>query len=486
MARKPIPERVKKALLEEARRRGLVVTENRYREFAPHHPTPKQREFAEATERFVLYGGGAGGGKSDGALNWIGELVGMYPIKVLILRKHESDLTKPGALQFKAKSEFWGGTRAKSSNNGMLWTFPSGAAVQFGGCKSEQDLQKYLGGEYQIILIDESTQWPYEWIDALTDRLRGPKDCGINPCLRLLSNPGGRSHDEHRERYVNAPPGGHYRYIHTTFRDNPHIDQDDYLETLELKIDPVRRAQMIDGDWSAIAAGMFCQRDQFKIVPATQVPLMRHHARGWDIGLSGTGDHTVGVLMVKCSGNYFVLDVYRHKANVPVVKEHMIAKMRTDPRGTVHCIDKQTYSLPVVQDLEHNDIIDRTPWDDIVQWERSSRFTHWEDSERKVIKPILTEVPCRGSKLERASLVFEAINEGRLYLVEAPWNEAFINEFVNFTNDEDDTDDQIDSAGNASRALMLLPEREVMATLPPVPGSREDQLRRQRAKQRAS
>lgn len=480
----PIPERVKKALIEEARRRGLVVTEKRYREFAPHQPTPKQKEFAEATERFVLYGGGAGGGKSDGALNWIGELVEKHPISVLILRKHEKDLTKPGSLQFKAKYEFWGGTRAKSTNNGMLWTFPSGASVQFGGCKSEHDLDKYLGGEYQIILIDESVQWPYEWIDALTDRLRGPKNGAVRPCLRLLSNPGGKSHNEHRQKFVDAEPGGEYRYIHTTYRDNPYLDQEEYRQMLELKIDPVRRAQMIDGDWSAITAGKYCQRDQFKIVPATQVPLMRHHARGWDIGLSGTGDYTVGVLMVKNGGNYFVLDVYRHKANVPVVKEHMIAKMRTDPRGTVHSIDKQTYSLPVVQDLEHNGIIDRTPWNDIVQWERSSRFTNWEDRESRTIKPVLTEVPCTGSKLERASIVFEAINEGRLYLVEAPWNEAFIDEFVNFTNDEDDTDDQIDGAGNASRVLMLLPEREVMANLPPVPGSREDALARAKARSR--
>src|SRR5262245_59262446 len=121
-------------------------------------PTPKQCEFLSAPEDEVLYGGAAGGGKSDAlivdALGLQQRAIANPNYRALILRQTFPQLRKlmdraqmlyprvsPGA-------EFY--DRPWSE-----WRFPAGAKIIFASCERDVDVHNYLGHEFQWIGIDE-------------------------------------------------------------------------------------------------------------------------------------------------------------------------------------------------------------------------------------------------------------------------------------------------------------------------------------------
>ena len=64
--------------------------------FTPHKPTPRQEAFLGLACREALYGGAAGGGKSDALLMAALEYVHVPTYSALILRRTFADLNKPG------------------------------------------------------------------------------------------------------------------------------------------------------------------------------------------------------------------------------------------------------------------------------------------------------------------------------------------------------------------------------------------------------
>src|SRR5262245_15565615 len=78
-----------------------------------HKPTAKQAEFlalAEASE--VLYGGAAGGGKSDALLMGALQFVDVSGYAAILFRRTYTDLSLPGALMSRA-TEWLGDTAAR-------------------------------------------------------------------------------------------------------------------------------------------------------------------------------------------------------------------------------------------------------------------------------------------------------------------------------------------------------------------------------------
>src|SRR3990167_11138644 len=72
-----------------------VTTGERY---FPHGPWPKQRVFIDLPNREAMYGGAAGGGKSDALLMAALQYMHVPGYAALILRKTFADLSKPDAL----------------------------------------------------------------------------------------------------------------------------------------------------------------------------------------------------------------------------------------------------------------------------------------------------------------------------------------------------------------------------------------------------
>lgn len=229
-------------------------------------PTGKQSEFLSAPEDEVLYGGAAGGGKSDalvidalglsqGAVLWAG-------YRAIIFRRTFPELRElidrtraiyPVAVP--------GATFSESNRE---WTFPSGAKVEFGYLESEADRFRYQGRQFQYIGWDELTQWATDTgYKYLLSRLRT-----VNPeikCyVRSTCNPGGVGH-EWVKKYWQITDAGEpsrierevdgkvmvRRFIPARLSDNPHLANSGYRERLMTLSEAEQKALLL-GRWDVV------------------------------------------------------------------------------------------------------------------------------------------------------------------------------------------------------------------------------------------
>lgn len=226
---------------------------NRFTEWVPHKPHTKQHEFLSLNCLEALFGGAAGGGKSDALLMAACQYVDRPNYAALILRRTFKDLNLPGAIM--ARSHEWlRGTRASWSEKDKTWTFPSGATLTFGYLDTEQDKYRYQGAELQFLGLDEATQFPENWYRYLLSRLRRPKGSDIPIRARLGSNPGGIGHAWVHNRFV-LSDDAERMFVPSLLTDNPHLDQEEYRRSLAL-LDATTRRQLEEGIWVQDASGL--------------------------------------------------------------------------------------------------------------------------------------------------------------------------------------------------------------------------------------
>lgn len=118
-------------------------------------PQPKQALFMARPEYEALYGGAAGGGKSDALVIEALRQVGVPHYKGLILRKTFPQLAEliDKSLNYYPRA-FPG---AKYNASAHTWTFPSGAKILFGSMQYTKDRTRYQGQSYDFIAFDELT-----------------------------------------------------------------------------------------------------------------------------------------------------------------------------------------------------------------------------------------------------------------------------------------------------------------------------------------
>lgn len=165
------------ALLEEFRRRFGEQP------WSPHAPTDKQKEFLDDDGLEAMFGGAAGGGKSNGLLMSALKFVHVPGYAALLLRRSFSDLALPGAIM--DRSHTWlRGTAAQWKEKDKTWVFPSGARLTFGYLERNDDHFRYQSSEFQFVGFDELTQFNEAQYSYLFSRLRR---AGVNAPLRMRS-----------------------------------------------------------------------------------------------------------------------------------------------------------------------------------------------------------------------------------------------------------------------------------------------------------
>ena len=222
------------------------------------NPGP-QTEFLKASEFEVLYGGAAGGGKSDALMFGGLRYVHRPTYRALFLRESYPELVEmmDRSIAFKQLGAVWNEGKKR-------WKFPSGAVYEFGFFQEWKHHTRYQGQEYQYIAWDELGVSPEErrW-EYLTSRCRS-KDPEIPSLMRGSANPGGAGHAWLKRRFLEkcgalgqhiwADPktGLTRRFVPARLADNPVLDLNDpsYRKRLE-GLPDVLRAQLLEGDWGA-------------------------------------------------------------------------------------------------------------------------------------------------------------------------------------------------------------------------------------------
>ena len=225
-----------------------TVLENSY---IPHTPTPKQREFLYKGKPEALYGGSAGGGKSDlllmGALQYVTE----PDYAALLLRRTYPQLSLPGGLLPRSK-EWLKPTDAHWSGDLKEWRFPNGAVVAFGHIQHDDDIYNYQSSEFHYVGFDELTQFTEEQYTYMHSRTRRAEGSNIPIRVWSASNPGNRGHKWVKGRFIDTPEDRWY--LPARLQDNPYLDQREYIRSLH-NLSSIHRQQLLDGDWDAVIIG---------------------------------------------------------------------------------------------------------------------------------------------------------------------------------------------------------------------------------------
>ena len=404
----------------------LTVPSTRY---IPHKPTPKQLAFLLLDIPEALYGGAAGGGKSDALLMAALQYVHVPGYAALLLRKTYADLALPGALMSRA-IEWLAPSDAQWKGAGKEWVFPSGATLTFGYLDTENSHFRYQSSEFQFIGFDELTQFRETQYRYLFSRLRRLEGQTVPLRMRAASNPGGVGHEWVRERFIDVDKEEESRlFIPATLSDNPYLDRDTYLNSLS-QLDPITRQQLLHGDWTARQAGGMFQREWLPLVEELPVQINKS-VRYWDLAATvpraGVDpDYTAGVRVdYGADGLYYIVDIKRARGT-PADIEALIYQTAMLDGGKTHIVIEQEPGASGVNTIYH--YVTRVLKDFTVRGQRAS-----------------------GSKVERAGPVSSQTEVGNVRMLRGAWIGPFLDEVEAFPVGSHD--DQVDALSGAFMVL---------------------------------
>ena len=277
--------------------------------FQPN-PGP-QTQYLASSEREVLYGGAAGGGKSYATLadplrdlnnpDFSGLLVRHTTEELRELIQKSQDLYPkaiPGIKWSERKSQ---------------WTTPRGGRLWMSYLDKDTDVMRYQGQAFNYVAFDELTQWqsPYGW-NYMRSRLRSSsKELGLY--MRATTNPGGPGHSWVKKMFIdpapsNTPfwatdietgetltyPKGHSRegeplfkrrFIPASLFDNPHLAESGDYEAMLLSLPEHQKKQLLEGNWDVNEGAAFPEFNRnIHVVEPFEIPDSWTKFRACDYG----------------------------------------------------------------------------------------------------------------------------------------------------------------------------------------------------------
>lgn len=437
-------------------------------QYVKHIPHPTQQLFLLQYGEEVMYGGAAGGGKSDALLMAALQYVDVPGYSALLLRRTWPDLSLPGAIMDRAR-EWLADTDAVPRDGGRTWVFPSGARLTFGYLQHDKDKYRYQSAEFQFIGFDELTQFQQSTYEYMFSRIRRPNlvclrcrksvrrygkqwkhSSSMNKCDQLLpdpkvlaqygpgtdgttlfdvplrmrsaTNPGGIGHAWVRDHFVDEElKSEDALFIPASLHDNPSLDQETYRKNLE-HLNPVDRERLMDGDWDVMEEGAFFQRHWFKFLDYRPIEPKIRWMRYWDLAATADGDFTAGALVGLTPDGQWVLADMRRMQGTPREVERF-----------VHNTAKEDgHHIPIRMEQEPG-----------------SSGIMTTDYYRRQILVGYDFRPDRktGSKESRANPVSSAVEAGNMALVVGAWNREFLDEASLFPYGSHD--DQVDAMTGA-------------------------------------
>lgn len=166
-------------------------------------PQPRQAVFQSRSEYEALYGGAAGGGKSDALVAEALRQVHIPHYKGIIFRKTIPQLRE--LIQKSRRIYSAAFPDAVYNSTEHVWKFPSGARIYFGSMPNRDSHLSYQGLSFAFIGFDELTHFTREEYEYLISRNRADGE-GVRVYIRATANPGGIGHGWVKERFITAAP----------------------------------------------------------------------------------------------------------------------------------------------------------------------------------------------------------------------------------------------------------------------------------------
>lgn len=249
-------------------------------------PNDKQKLFFLAEQRFVAYGGARGGGKSW-AVRRKAELMALnYPgIKILFLRRVLKDLRENHLGEL--LSDLAG--IAKYNDQDAKFSFYNGSTIKLGYCDAERDADRYQGQEYDVIFMDEATQFTEVQFVKILSANRGANS--FPKRFYLTCNPGGVGHAWVKRLFIDRDyrekeKPEDYAFIQAKLTDNKVLMEKDpgYGDMLD-RLPPDIRAAWRDGNWDIFLGQYFPEFGEHHVEDMQRPPKSWARYAALDYGL---------------------------------------------------------------------------------------------------------------------------------------------------------------------------------------------------------
>lgn len=203
-------------------------------------------------------GGARGPGKSHAVLSQVvlDDCMRVPNLKVLFLRFTGSAARE--SFEDLITKTLVGRVRFKYASSKLVIT-DTHSKVILGGFKDERDVLKYIGIEYDVIIIEELNQITKDKYEKLRGSLRTSKE-NWRPRVYASFNPGNIGHTFVRETFVlphREKRETKTRFIPSTYRSNPKLNKE-YIEWLEGLEGDLGRAWR-DGEWDLFSGQVFSE-----------------------------------------------------------------------------------------------------------------------------------------------------------------------------------------------------------------------------------
>jgi len=276
-------------------------------------PLPWQWEFHAAARACDIPGGptevGAGGargpGKSHGIFAQISldDCLRVPNLKALFLRKTAVSAKE----SFDDLIEKVIANEISFERAGNVLKFQNKSRIIMGGFNNEDDIDKYVGIEYDVIVIEELNQLTKEKYEKLLGSLRTSKT-NWRPRIYSSFNPGGIGHSFVKSHFVMPFRSGDQkktRFVPATYKANPHLNPEyiDYLEGLGGDLGKAWRS----GDFDLFAGQYFTEwKYETHVCKPFAIPTSWRRFRAGDYGFNAPA--SVGWYAIDPNGN-----LYRYK-----------------------------------------------------------------------------------------------------------------------------------------------------------------------------
>lgn len=321
--------------------------------------------------------------------------------------------------------------------------------LKFGYLDASNAWENYQGAEYNYMGFDELTQLKQDNYIYMFSRLRSTA-VGIPKRIRACTNPPKTSDGEWvYRRFIdpkyaitdeNGEEGwqvkkdkGERIFLASSIYDNPYLaNDDDYLQNLQ-NLDPVTRAQLLEGNWEIHYEGTLFDQSNERWISRDKLPPHRKKVRYWDLAAtseeeakrkSKEADFTCGLLMSEYHGNYYVEDIVYGRFSPETTNNLQIQCAKRDGRSCM------------IRDEEQPGAAGKF----LTEMKKKTELGKFNYDSAKIT----------GNKLTRAEPVAAEFEKGRVYFVEGCENiKKLQDEMYTFgLSTHDDTVDALSGAYN--------------------------------------
>lgn len=429
-----------------------------------------QTVFAESPADIVIYGGGAGGGKSFGLLLDCLRDINRPRYGVTLFRRLTTDIRMEGAI-WDQSQEIYPLLGGIGRSQALLWRFPSGAKIKMAHMEHEKTRFGYQGAQIAYIGFDELTHFTEKQFWYMVSRNRSTS--GAKTRIRATCNPDpdswvrrliawwiddatgwaipersgvvryfirikddlvwADSRVELFKKYGDQVKPKSLTFILSSVYDNPKLLEKDpsYLSNLEA-LSYVERMQLLGegrkgGNWKVRpAAGLIFKSEWFEPIAAVP-PGTTFKVRFWDraatpiTATTPAPDATVGTLLSRDrNGFFYIEDRIKMHDSAYKVEEKILSTAEKDGKGVIVGFRQDPGSAGKGEAEQLGRKIG----------ERGYSFYY---------------STVTGDKLTYARPVSAMAEKKNIKIIKGDWNKSFLDVLENFDGQDGGKDDEVDS-----------------------------------------